>query len=500
MEVFKLSVEDWWDDESFDRINYFTSYEAKVPMIGKFSSMKKSYKLQYERVIVEDDGTKRYIESKEANSEINIIQDPDQKLKYQERKIVGNLIDPVSNSFGNTAIYESFILKDDFVSGSIETKFKGHTENYTWKKNNDEFYVEKYGEQSTSKGKEKYHEIMTFDKISKVFVVEIVRDNLKIEKKKKIYKDEAGIEILEVFEVKDGDGLFKTKNLKIIGNQIILEIKRNRREEKMKKRLVKKGSNYKEEFISIKNTGVNSLCPNLTIGKYILEENHNNYRVSWIMTDSYFFGKSNAFNNQQYSFNYYDYTEKSISEVTDFRIGLNEWGIIENYEKSKTSSVRWSGQRPNMHSEITQKNFSTEKIDQSQIKIDKKKCLNEYKQQANDLFIFTGIMKLNKVPKPFTKKNHLKKVLNYDRDYRNEQIDNSFALILKNSELNFQVMKVQKLQDLIGRFKGKCNKLGEDYENEKISNAAEKSKGIELMSDYYFRSNYMAIKQFINRK
>ena len=500
MEIFKLIIENWWDDDSWDSVNYLTSFEAKQPILCKFSSMKKSYKLPYEQVIIEADGTKRYQENKVANSEIKIMQDPDLKLNYEERRIITNLIDPVTNSISNTTILENFTSTDDFVSGSIETKFKNHTENYNWKKLNDELYVEKYGQKSTSKGKEIYHEIMTFDKNSKVFVVEIVRDSMKINKKKKIYKDELGIEIIEVFEVKEGDGLYKTKSLKMIGNESILEIKRNRREEKMKKRLVKKGRHYKEEYISIKNTGVTSLCPDLTTGKYTLEENDNNYKVSWIMTDSYFFGKSNAFNNQQYSFNSYDYTEKSISELTDFRIGQNEWGIIESYEKSKTSSVKWSGIRPNMYSEINQKNFSTDKIDQVQIKIDKSKCLKEYKKQASDLFVFTGIMKLNKVPNPSNKKNHLKKVLVYDHDYRNEQIDNSFALIMKNAELMFHVMKAQNSQDMIGRLKGKNSKYGKDFENEKISRALENSKGIELMSDYYFRSNYGVIKQFINRK
>ena len=153
-----------------------------------------------------------------------------------------------------------------------------------------------------------------------------------------------------------------------------------------------------------------------------------------------------------------------------------------------------------MYSEINQKNFSTDKIDQVQIKIDKSKCLKEYKKQASDLFVFTGIMKLNKVPNPSNKKNHLKKVLVYDHDYRNEQIDNSFALIMKNAELMFHVMKAQNSQDMIGRLKGKNSKYGKDFENEKISRALENSKGIELMSDYYFRSNYGVIKQFINRK
>jgi hypothetical protein len=412
------------------------------------------------------------------------------------------LNDPVLISSCSVRIIEKFTLYNEELQGTIDVYFNNHKQSFSWEKRADYFCVEKSGQESTGKGHIRYEEKMCFHDGKKDYFVDIQRGSIRITKKKVIFTaHDSGVdkETIEVVETKEGDELIKRKTLFQTPDQSILEIDRKRRGEQLKKKVVKKGNYFHEELTSIECQEVSEDCPSKTIGKFFSKGLNSNYEVSWIMTDIYFLGKITTFNNQQSCFNTYKYSEKFISETISFKITESNWGIIENFEKTRGFSIKWTGELPEVFKSVNENMVSYDTKQPSTFRIDKEGHLEDYKQQGEFLFKFTGTMTIGQIPKLSGKKNHLKSIHQPDEVKTTDQIENIRKILLNNLDLNFKIMKTQKIEETRRRLEMIQNKNGNQVKEDKRIQADGMRDAVHFLSKYHAASSYGVLKQLVSR-
>lgn len=427
MKSIRLSIEDWWENEYQ---NYCLS-EANVDILV-FNNHKEGELKKFD---------KWDIKFKISN----------EKKISNWTKISGNTIlieqDQVSKDF----YYEKHEKEDDTIkativsknangeTGKAETNNNGCLEKLDWHISNDQSeYIITLEKKvySQKRGITNVTEKMTINGSSKEFCIIEVSDSFKIEKT----RVESEGKILFKIE-KFGPDLEKCSTCTLMGETEKGKITRIRREEI---REITWDKNSRETKIqdSIQVLGpTEELCKE--IGKFKYITNNNNYNLDWIVTDKYFNGKANIFNNENHCFHLFKKTEHEVSDISEFVSQNNKWGLIENDSKNDKYNLQWIKKKPVVYGDLIN-NIVNKGLDSDRVNghVNRKEVIEEFKQHVEFLFNFTGKVRINQFPQ----------FRLFNENEENDEVFEQQTRILlekikENAEIADQIVKCQNVAD-----------------------------------------------------